>query len=70
MGKMPRHDFVRVELRPFAGEDTPLPSGYGKTTSQPFILALMTALLDLQPTDIVLEVGNRLGYQTATGHLH
>ncbi len=43
----------------------PLPSGYGKTISQPFIVALMTDLLDLQPTDIVLEVGTGLGYQTA-----
>jgi protein-L-isoaspartate(D-aspartate) O-methyltransferase len=65
MGKVPRHDFVRLELQPFAYEDMPLPSGYGKTISQPFIVALMTDLLDLQPTDIVLEVGTGLGYQTA-----
>ena len=62
---MPRHDFVRRELQPFAYEDMPLPSGYGKTISQPFIVALVTDLLDLQPTDIVLEVGTGLGYQTA-----
>lgn len=65
MGRMPRHEFVRVELQPFAYEDRPLPSGYGKTISQPFIVALMTDLLDLQPTDTVLEVGTGLGYQTA-----
>jgi protein-L-isoaspartate(D-aspartate) O-methyltransferase len=65
MGKVPRHDFVRLELQPFAYEDMPLPSGYGKTISQPFIVALMTDLLDMQPTDIVLEVGTGLGYQTA-----
>ncbi len=65
MGKVPRHDFVRVELQPFAYEDMPLPSGHGKTISQPFIVALMSDLLDLQPTDIVLEVGTGMGYQTA-----
>ena len=65
MAKVPRHAFVRLELQPFAYDDTPLPSGYGKTISQPFIVALMTDLLDLQPTDIVLEVGTGLGYQTA-----
>ena len=65
MGRVPRHEFVRIELRPLAYADMPLPSGYGKTISQPFIVALMTDLLDLQPTDIVLEVGTGLGYQTA-----
>jgi protein-L-isoaspartate(D-aspartate) O-methyltransferase len=65
MGKVPRHQFVRLEMLPLAYADTPLPSGYGKTISQPFIVALMTDLLDLQPSDIVLEVGTGLGYQTA-----
>lgn len=65
MGKVPRHEFVRLELLPLAYADMPLPSGYGKTISQPFIVALMTDLLDLQPTDIVLEVGTGLGYQAA-----
>ncbi len=65
MGKVPRHDFVRLELQSLAYADTPLPSGYGKTISQPFIVALMTDLLALRPTDIVLEVGTGLGYQTA-----
>jgi len=65
MAKVPRHAFVRLELQPFAYADTPLPSGCGKTISQPFIVALMTDLLDLQPTDVVLEIGTGLGYQTA-----
>jgi protein-L-isoaspartate(D-aspartate) O-methyltransferase len=65
MGKVPRHEFVRFELQPLAYADTPLPSGYGKTISAPFIVALMTDLLALQPTDIVLEIGTGLGYQTA-----
>jgi protein-L-isoaspartate(D-aspartate) O-methyltransferase len=65
MDKVPRHEFVRLELQPLAYADMPLPSGYGKTISQPFIVALMTDLLDLQPTDIVLEIGTGLGYQAA-----
>nr|ALV86690.1 protein-L-isoaspartate O-methyltransferase [uncultured bacterium 51] len=65
MAKVPRHAFVRLELQAVAYADTPLPSGYGKTISQPFIVALMTDLLDLQPTDIVLEIGTGLGYQAA-----
>ena len=65
MVKVPRHAFVRFELQPLAYADTPLPSGYGKTISQPFIVALMTDLLDLKPTDIVLEIGTGLGYQAA-----
>ena len=65
MGRVPRHEFVRLELQPLAYADMPLPSGYGKTISQPFIVALMTDLLALQPTDIVLEIGTGLGYQTA-----
>ena len=65
MARVPRHEFLRLELQPLAYDDTPLPSGYGKTISQPFIVALMTDLLDLQPSDIVLEVGTGLGYQSA-----
>jgi protein-L-isoaspartate(D-aspartate) O-methyltransferase len=65
MGKVPRHEFVPLELQPLAYADTPLPIGYGKTISQPFIVGLMTDLLALQPTDIVLEVGTGLGYQAA-----
>ncbi len=65
IGKVPRHEFVRLESQPLAYADIPLPNGYGKTISAPFIVALMTDLLDLQSTDIVLEVGTGLGYQTA-----
>lgn len=65
MAQVPRHEFVRLELRPHAYADRPLPSGFGKTISQPYIAALMTDLLDLQPTDRVLEIGTGLGYQTA-----
>ena len=65
MGKIPRHEFVPLELRPYAYADTPLPIGFGKTISQPFIVAVMTDLLDVQPTDRVLEIGTGLGYQSA-----
>ncbi len=65
MGKVPRHEFVPLELRQFAYLDTPLPIGYEKTISQPFIVALMTDLLEIQPGDRVLEVGTGLGYQAA-----
>ena len=65
MAKVPRHEFVPLELRPFAYEDSPLPIGFDKTISQPFIVAVMTELLELEPTDLVLEIGAGLGYQTA-----
>ena len=65
MGRVPRHVFVRKDLQHLAYADTPLPSDCGKTISQPFIVALMTDLLDLQPGDKVLEVGTGWGYQTA-----
>ena len=65
MGKVPRHDFVPIELRPYAYADIPLPIGFSKTISQPFIVALMTDLLDINPDDAVLEIGTGLGYQAA-----
>jgi protein-L-isoaspartate(D-aspartate) O-methyltransferase len=65
MGKVPRHEFVPVELQPYAYADTPLPIGFGKTISQPFIVALMTDLLEPAATDRVLEVGTGMGYQAA-----
>jgi protein-L-isoaspartate(D-aspartate) O-methyltransferase len=65
MAKVPRHEFMPLELQADAYADTPLPIGFGKTISQPFIVAVMTDLLDLQPTDKVLEIGTGLGYQTA-----
>ncbi|RZL86329.1 MAG: protein-L-isoaspartate(D-aspartate) O-methyltransferase, partial [Variovorax sp.] len=65
LAKVPRHEFVPLELRPWAYADTPLPIGFGKTISQPFIVAVMTDLLDVRPTDSVLEIGTGLGYQAA-----
>ena len=65
IAKIPRHEFVPVELRPYAYVNGPLPIGYGKTISQPFIIALMTDLLEPQPGDVVLEVGAGVGYQAA-----
>ena len=65
MARVPRHEFVPTELRAFAYFDTPLPIGFGKTISQPYIVALMTDLLDIRPSDRVLDVGTGLGYQAA-----
>jgi protein-L-isoaspartate(D-aspartate) O-methyltransferase len=65
MGKVPRHEFVPAEMRAYAYVDSPLPIGCSKTISQPFIVALMTDLLDLRPEDSVLEIGTGLGYQAA-----
>jgi protein-L-isoaspartate(D-aspartate) O-methyltransferase len=65
MADVPRHAFVPAALQACAYADTPLPVGCGKTISQPFVVAVMTDLLDLQPTDRVLEIGTGMGYQTA-----
>jgi len=65
MGSTPRHEFVPVELQPLAYANRPLPIGFNKTISQPFIVALMTDLLQLGPDDTVLEIGTGLGYQAA-----
>ena len=65
LAKVPRHEFVPAELRPYAYINSPLPIGCDKTISQPFIVALMTDLLELGPDDTVLEVGTGLGYQAA-----
>lgn len=65
VGRVPRHEFVPVELRGFAYVNSPLPIGCGKTISQPYINALMTDLLDVGPDHMVLEVGTGLGYQAA-----
>ena len=65
MARVPRHEFVPVEVRGYAYVNSPLPIGCDKTISQPFIVALMTDLLDLQPSDRVLEIGTGLGYQAA-----
>src|SRR6516164_3954450 len=65
MGKVPRHEFVQIEHQPYAYANIPLPIGYEKTISQPFIVALMTDLLDIKADDRVLEIGTGLGYQAA-----
>ncbi len=65
MGKVPRHLFVPSEVRHLAYEDGPLSIGAGQTISQPYIVALMTQLLNPQPEDHVLEIGVGSGYQTA-----
>jgi protein-L-isoaspartate(D-aspartate) O-methyltransferase len=62
---VPRHLFVPSQFAGLAYQDSPLPIGFDKTISQPFMVALMTELLDLDDTDSVLEVGTGLGYQTA-----
>src|SRR5919205_2279708 len=65
MERVPRHLFVPAQLAALAYMDTPLPIGFDKTISQPFIVAVMTDLLDPQPEETVLEVGTGLGYQAA-----
>jgi protein-L-isoaspartate(D-aspartate) O-methyltransferase len=65
MCRVPRHLFVPLWSRTAAYGNHPLPIGHGQTISQPYIVALMTELLDLQPTDTVLEIGTGCGYQTA-----
>lgn len=65
MERVPREYFVPVALRSMAYQDTPLAIGRGQTISQPYIVALMTEALQLQPRDRVLEVGTGSGYQAA-----
>ena len=63
--RVPRHEFVPVEMKLYAYLDSPLPIGHGKTISQPFIVGLMTDLLELSHSHKVLEIGTGFGYQTA-----
>jgi protein-L-isoaspartate(D-aspartate) O-methyltransferase len=65
MGKVPRHLFVESSLRSKAYADYPLPIGEGQTISQPYIVALMTQILKIQPGERVLEIGTGSGYQAA-----
>ncbi len=65
IARVPRTEFVPPELRERAFFDIPLPIGYGQTISQPYVVALMTQLLQLKPQDRVLEIGTGSGYQTA-----
>ncbi len=65
MAKVPRHEFVPIEVQPYAYLNRPLPIGFEKTISQPLMVAVMTDLLELKPDDVVLEIGTGMGYQSA-----
>ena len=65
MAIVPRHEFVPKNLKHSAYVNRPLPIGYGQTISQPYIVALMTDLLDVESGDVVLEIGTGSGYQAA-----
>jgi protein-L-isoaspartate(D-aspartate) O-methyltransferase len=65
MAKVPRHEFVPIEVQPYAYLNRPLPIGFDKTISQPLMVAVMTDLLAVRPDDAVLEIGTGLGYQSA-----
>ena len=65
MGRVPRHLFVEPSQRNKAYADHPLPIGEGQTISQPYIVALMTQILQVQPGERVLEIGTGSGYQAA-----
>ena len=65
MAKVPRHAFVPDSELPYAYENRPLPIGHGQTISQPYIVAVMTDMLNLKPDSKVLELGTGSGYQAA-----
>ena len=65
MESVPRHLFVPADDLPWAYADGPLPIGHAQTISQPYIVALMTELLQVESSDCVLEVGTGSGYQAA-----
>ena len=65
MQRVPRHKFVPTALMDRAYQDSPLPIGNRQTISQPYIVALMTQLVDPQPTDKALDIGTGSGYQAA-----
>jgi protein-L-isoaspartate(D-aspartate) O-methyltransferase len=65
LARVPRHWFVPATLADAAHDDAPLPVGHGQTISQPYMVALMTAVLEPRRTDRVLEIGTGSGYQTA-----
>jgi protein-L-isoaspartate(D-aspartate) O-methyltransferase len=65
LAEVPRHRFVPKDLQTEAYENRPLPIGYGQTISQPYIVAVMTDVLDCQPGHKVLELGTGSGYQAA-----
>lgn len=65
LATVPRHEFVPENQQASAYENRPLPIGHGQTISQPYIVALMTDLIKLEPGDRVLEIGTGSGYQAA-----
>lgn len=65
MEKVPRHLFVPDKFREYSYYDQPLPIGLEQTISQPYIVALMTEMLDIDDDDVVLEIGTGSGYQAA-----
>jgi protein-L-isoaspartate(D-aspartate) O-methyltransferase len=65
LGKVERHRFVPAGEVRHAYQNRPLPIGHGQTISQPYIVALMTDLLNVQPSHVVLEIGTGSGYQAA-----
>jgi protein-L-isoaspartate(D-aspartate) O-methyltransferase len=65
MSKVPRHEFVPIEIQPYAYLNRPLPIGFDKTISQPLMVAVMTDLLEIKLDEVVLEIGTGLGYQSA-----
>jgi protein-L-isoaspartate(D-aspartate) O-methyltransferase len=65
MSRVPRERFVPGEIAPRAYADSPLPIGHGQTISQPYIVAYMSEVLDVQPSHRVLEIGTGSGYQAA-----
>ena len=65
MRKIPRHKFVSTDMMERAYDDSPLPIGYGQTISQPYIVAYMTAVINPEPGQKVLEIGTGSGYQAA-----
>ncbi len=65
MKQVPRHEFVPAESQAYAYANGPVPIGHGQTISQPYIVALMTDLLNPEPEHVVLEVGTGSGYQAA-----
>ena len=65
MRQVPRHEFVPETEQAYAYENRPLPIGHGQTISQPYIVAIMTDMLNLKPDSKVLELGTGSGYQAA-----